>query len=298
MLPWLVSSTALAAGAGLWAARRARAARLAAAEAALAERALRAPWPPAGVTVGPSEGPTEGPPAGPSAAWPDDLPDPVARYLDRVLPPDRRGLRLARYRQRGELRTDARAGRWLPFTATQSLGAPTAEFLWIARVVLAPGLHLQVGDRLVGGHGGGDVALWSALPVTSARAGPALDSGSLHRFLAEAVWCPSALLPSPWLRWTALDAARAVATLAAGAQTVALEFRFNTDDEVQSVYTPARWGAFGGGFEQVAWEGRFGPCVWHDGVRVPAEAEVGWIPDGRWCAVWRGRVESAQMRFA
>ena len=220
----------------------------------------------------------------------DDLPPPVARYLNHVLAPTARGIRLARYEQLGTLRTDPRSARWMRFSASQLIAAAPPAFVWDARVAALPLVHLRIRDSSVAGVGTGQVALFSAVRIAGARGGLEMNSGTLHRFLAEAVWCPTALLPRPGLRWQPIDETRALATLTEGGVTVSLEFRFGARDEVSSIYTSGRWGAFGGGFRQLAWEGRFRDYVEHAGVRVPAEGEVGWYLDGTWRSVWRGRV--------
>jgi hypothetical protein len=227
----------------------------------------------------------------------ESLPPPVLRYLNHALPPDRRGLKLARYRQAGTLRTDPRSDSWMKFTASQVIGPRITEFLWTARASIAPLLHVQVRDSLVAGRGAGQVALLSAIPVASAAGSMEMNSGSLHRFLAEAVWYPSALLPSPQLRWAPLDDSRAVATLTDGTTTVALEFRFNAEDEVSGIYTPGRWGSFDGTYKQVAWEGKFRNYFRRQGVLIPGEGEVGWYLGGQWGSVWRGTVISVSMEF-
>lgn len=67
-------------------------------------------------------------------------------------------------------------------------------------------LHL---NSLVDGRGFGQVALFPAIPIASAGENPEMNSGALHRFLAEAVWYPSALFPSPALSWSPVDELRA-----------------------------------------------------------------------------------------
>lgn len=225
------------------------------------------------------------------------LPTPVVRYLNHALPPDRRGLKLARYEQAGVLRTDASKDSWVEFTASQVISPTTMEFLWKARVAIVPFLHVQVTDSLVGGRGAGRVTLLSAIPVSSAAGNVEMNSGSMHRFLAEAVWYPSALLPSAHLTWTPVDDSRALATLTDGATTVSLEFRFNSENEVTSIYTPGRWGFFEGGYKQVAWEGKFRKYSRRQGVLVPSQGEVGWYLDGEWRSVWRGTIISASLDF-
>lgn len=124
-----------------------------------------------------------------------------------------------------------------------------------------------------------------------------MNSGALHRFLAEAVWYPTALFPGRNLQWAELDESRAVATLTNGGNSVALEFRFNERNEVAGIYSPGRWGSFDGGYKQLAWEGSFAKYVQHNGVLVPSVGEVGWYVDGGWRPVWRGTVTDAVLQI-
>ena len=170
-------------------------------------------------------------------------------------------------------------------------------FLWNSRFHVAPFVHVRVRDALIDGVGSGQVALMSAVPVSAASGGVEMNSGSLHRYLAEAVWCPTALLPGPRLRWThGDDTTTAVATLTNNTTSVSLEFRFGENGEVTGIYTPARWGTFQGGYKQVPWEGHFRDYREIDGVVVPAYGEVGWHIDGEWRAVWMGSVTAYQLR--
>jgi hypothetical protein len=140
-----------------------------------------------------------------------DLPPPVARYL-RLALPLRKAIQQVRLTQTGTLRTDATAERWMAFEAEHLVVPPAAGFLWNARVRVAPLLHVRVRDALIDGIGSGQVSLMSAFPVSAATGGLKMNSGSLHRYLAEAVWYPSALLPSSQLQWTPIDGTKALAT--------------------------------------------------------------------------------------
>jgi hypothetical protein len=227
---------------------------------------------------------------------PPDLPAPVARYL-RLALPNRQEIQEVRITQSGTLRTDATVERWMPFTA-EHLAVPAATgFLWNARVQVAPFVHVRVRDALIAGIGSGQVALMSALPVGAATGGVEMNSGSLHRYLAEAVWYPSALWPGPRLQWTHVDATTALATLTSDQASVSLEFRFADSGEVTGIYTPARWGTFAGGYRQVPWEGHFREYRERDGILVPTYGEVGWYIDGEWQAVWKGTVTAYRTRI-
>jgi hypothetical protein len=228
----------------------------------------------------------------PSARWIeglDSLPAPVARYLRWALP-EAPSMSLVRLEQRGTLRTDTQSERWMPFEAEHLVAPGAVGFVWNARVAVAPLLHVRVRDAYLEGEGSGHVSLLSAIRISAAGGTVEMNSGSLHRFLAEAVWYPIALLPGPTLQWSPIDSTRALATLTDHGISVSLEFRFADTGEVTGIYTPGRWGTFGGGYEQRPWEGRFRNYERTNGFRLPTEGEVGWYVDDEWRAVWKGTI--------
>jgi hypothetical protein len=178
----------------------------------------------------------------------------------------------------------------MSFEADHVIAPGLTGFVWNARVRVAPLLHVRVRDSLVEGRGSGQVSLLSAFTVAEDAGTLEMNSGSLHRYLAEAVWYPTALLPSAKLQWSAIDTNGALATLTDHGMSVSLEFRFSDTGEVTGIYTPARWGSFDGGYKQVPWEGHFGRYEERMGLFVPMEGEVGWYFDNEWQAVWKGRI--------
>jgi hypothetical protein len=225
----------------------------------------------------------------------DELPAPVARYLSLVLPKPKL-IEEVRLRQAGTLRTDLNSARWMSFDADHVVVPPATGFVWDARIRVAPLLHVRVRDALIDGKGSSQVSLLSAFTVSSDGGTLEMNSGSLHRYLAEAVWYPTALTPRPWLKWSKIDATRALATLTNHGATVSLEFRFADTGEVTGIYTPGRWGRFSDGFKQVAWEGHFRNYRHWDGVLVPTEGDVGWYVNDEWHAVWKGTITGFEIR--
>ena len=221
------------------------------------------------------------------------VPPPVARYL-RLALPEGNYLGRVRLRQAGTLRTDVNSDRWMLFEAEHVVVPPATGFVWNARVMVAPLIHVRVRDALIAGRGSGHVSLFSTFTVSAAADAAEINSGSLHRYLAEAVWYPTALLPSSELTWSEIDDRRALATLTSHGVSVSLEFRFARSGEVTGIYTPARWGSFPGGYRQAPWEGHFRGYRERDGVVVPGEGDVGWYVHDEWRAVWRGRITHYQ----
>jgi hypothetical protein len=217
-----------------------------------------------------------------------DLPAPVARYFRHVLTDGQQLIGTASINQSGKLRASTTAKSWSQFTAQQLVVPPAVGFIWNARVAMPLATHVRVIDSYVAGLGGGRVSVLSAIPVACAAAVPELNSGALHRYLAEAPWFPTALLPQSGVLWTPIDDCAALATLSHQSTTVSLEFRFNDSGEVTGIYSPGRFGAFDGGYRQVPWEGHFSNYQIRAGMRIPLRGEVGWYIDGVLQIVWRG----------
>lgn len=181
----------------------------------------------------------------------------------------------------------------MPFTATHVASTLTPKFEWRARVNPFPLVCLRVLDSLFDGIGSGRVTLFG-LTVASASGVPEMHSGALHRYLAEAVWYPTALQPSEALTWSPIDEHRALATLTDRGTSVSLEFRFAPRGEVAGVFTPARWGRFAGGYERRAWEGHFEDYAAVEGVRIPMQGSVGWYVGEKLELVWSGDISKAE----
>jgi hypothetical protein len=223
-----------------------------------------------------------------------ELPAPVARYFRHVLTDGQKLIRMVRMQQSGVLRTSTTTETWSSFTASQLVVPPAMGFVWDAQVEMPLRAHVRVLDSYVAGVGSGRVSLFSALAVASEADRPELNSGALHRYLAEAVWYPTALLPQSGVVWSPIDQRAAVATLTDDDTRVSLEFRFNEVGEVTGIYSPGRFGRFDGGYRQVPWEGRFRDYQVKAGMRIPIHGEVGWYENSALQLVWKGRVMAVQ----
>ncbi len=225
-----------------------------------------------------------------SAAAIEGLPAPVMRYFRAVLRAGQPIVRCMRLSQHGAFLLRPAPNGWRPFTATQYVTIQPPGFVWDAYMRMAPGLGIRVRDALVDGTGSMRASLMSLMPLASVEATPGITAGALHRYLAEAVWCPTALLPAQGVVWTPLDDARARATLRVVGTTVSLDFRFGEDGLVQSVFTPERARDVDGRAVPTPWQGYFFEYGERGGMRIPLRGEVEWLlPDGPQ-VYWRGRI--------
>jgi hypothetical protein len=217
-----------------------------------------------------------------------DLPAPVRRYLDAAVSSGRQPVETARLAQTGEMRLGGPDAPWRPMRATQRVRVAPPGFVWDASVEVAPFVAARVLDASVGGRGYLRAALLGAVPVASAGPGGRMDDAELARYLAEAVWVPTALsFASAGVEWEAVDDRSARATLRHAGASATVRFHFGPDDLVRRV-TAERYREASG--RKDPWTGYFDAYETVDGLRVPTEAAVEWNLPGGDLPYWRARV--------
>jgi len=218
------------------------------------------------------------------------LPAPVARYFEFALAPGRRLVRRARLSQAGEFSTSP--GEWKPFTAVEYFSVHPPGFVWDARIRMAPLFPVRVRDSYLAGQGTMRGALASLLPVMDQHGTPEMAAGSLVRYLAEAVWLPTALLPCEGVQWAPIDETSARATLTDGPTSVWLDAHFGENGEIDEVATMRHRDVKGTPL-LTPWIGHFKNYERRDGMTIPLAGEVEWLVAGERLPYWRGRIVEA-----
>jgi len=228
----------------------------------------------------------------------DGLPAPVQRYLRAALTDGMPVVVAASIGHSGTFNMSETGAQWKPFTSLQQVVTQRPGFVWDGRVRLLPGLAVHVHDAYVAGEGVLHPAVQGLFTIVNLRDSGSLAHDELMRYLAEAAWYPTALLPSQGMRWQAVDARSADATLSDGAMSATLRFHFGDDGLIAAVHADARGRAVGSVVTPTAWEGRWFDYELRDGMQVPDRGEVAWLlPEGRH-AYWRGSVTSLDYEFA
>ena len=214
------------------------------------------------------------------------LPEPVVRYFEFALSPGQAPIVHARFEQKGQFAT--KPGKWRPFRGVEHFTVMPPAFIWDASIRMAPLVPVRVLDSYADGVGSMNGRLASLVTVVNAGGDGRMAQAALQRYLAEAAWLPTALLPRSGVQWTPIDEHSARATIADGRVEASVDFHFAPHGEITSVYAE-RYRAVGDDQVLTPWEGRFTGYRRWNGMMIPAEAEVAWIlPEGR-APYWRGR---------
>jgi hypothetical protein len=143
----------------------------------------------------------------------EGLPEPVQRYFRAVLQDAQPIVAAVSVEHTGTFNRSEAAEQWKPFTSTQRVITRRPGFDWDARVATMPGVPVRVHDAYIAGSGTLHAAVLGLVSVVDLRDTPELPHGELIRFLAEAAWYPTSLLPSQGIDWAAADNYSARATL-------------------------------------------------------------------------------------
>lgn len=228
----------------------------------------------------------------------DGLPAPVQRYFRTVLRDGQPIVIAIRVEQMGSMNLSATGEQWKPFTARQRVVTRRPGFVWDAAIQFAPGVTVHVHDAYLAGEGVLHPSVMGLYALGRLRGGGDLAKGELMRYLAEAVWYPTALLPSQGVRWQAVDDRRADATLTDGPLSVTMRVAFNNAGLMETVTFAARGAMQGDTLVLLPWEGRFSDYAERSGMRVPLAGEVAWItPQGR-RTYWRGSLTQMAVETA
>lgn len=227
----------------------------------------------------------------------ENLPLPVRRYFHAVLNDGQPIISAAKMTHEGHFKMEKTQSKWSSFTSSQIVIMQPPGFDWDASIAMVPGLNVYVHDAYVAGEGILHAELLGLVTLANMRGTPEAAHGELMRFLAEAAWYPTALLPSQGVRWEAIDEMSAKATLSDGITTVSLDFQFDSTGLITCIRAPARHRIVNGVLVATPWRGWFRNYDVRNQMRIPLEGEVAWeLPDGVW-SYWRGHTREITYVF-
>jgi len=192
------------------------------------------------------------------------LPNPVQRYFKYSLPENQPTISYARLKHGGEFRTKPDQ-KWMTIKGQEYFTVQKPGFIWLGKVPL-----VSAKDMYYDGKGSLKVRLLSLIKLVDAR-GKEVDQGELLRWLAEAAWFPTALLPSEKLNWEPIDNDSSRAVLSDEGLTVEGVFTFNEQGQI-ALFNTKRYKDN----SLESWTGHYKDYRDVDGMKIPFSVEVVW----------------------
>ena len=227
---------------------------------------------------------------------PDDVegvPDPVRQYFETVLEPGQPHVRSVHLEQRGDFRLGGADAGWKSLEATQHFTVDPPGFVWDATIGVAPFLPARVVDAYDHGEGYLQAKLLSTVTVADVGPNAKMNEGELTRYLAEAVWLPTALLPASGVEWEAIDDRSARATIEHDGNVASVVFHFDEKNLIDRV-TARRYRQEDD--DEASWRGTFREYEERNGMLIPTDAEVAWeLPEGD-LPYWRAAITTIDHR--
>lgn len=211
----------------------------------------------------------------------EGLPSSVQRYFRAVLKEGQPMVMAVTLTQSGTFNMNEAEPSWKAFTASQRVTTSRPGFVWDACILMFPGISVFVHDAYIAGEGILHASFLGVYSLADAKGGRDAALGELMRYLPEAAWYPTALLPRNGIIWEAIDDNAARATISDGEWHVTMTFRFNSEGLIDTVYSDGRSRLVGKRVETMPWQGRFKNYEERNGMKIPLYGEVEWLtPEG------------------
>lgn len=203
----------------------------------------------------------------------NDLPPAVQQWLIHSGIVGKPKTYFVRLKQAGEMRTKPNS-KWMHFTATQYFTVEQPGFNWQAKVQLFPVVSLNGRDRFENGKGEMLIKVFGLLNLVNASGTDKMNQSTMLRYLAEICWFPSAAL-SDYIKWEAVDATSAKATMNYKSATASGIFKFDTNGDMIS-FTADRWYGSDNNATLEKWFVETNGYARLQGIRIPLNCEVSW----------------------
>ncbi len=201
-------------------------------------------------------------------------PEPVKHYLRKAIGENKRMIHFASIKQNGGFRTSP-DGDWSPSRADGHYLATKPGFIWKARFgdSIIPSKIAWL--ELLDGKGFGSVKFLGLFTLLN-PSGHEADTSLLTRYLMEAIWFPTALIPTNLLTWREIDSHRAEAVLHYGSIHVSAIFVFNDEYDIIEIITEDKYRDFRSSFEKSKFTLKCSSHAIVEGMCIPMSVEFVW----------------------
>jgi len=202
------------------------------------------------------------------------IPAPVKTYFQAIFPESQSMMRFAHIRHSGQFRQRPDDD-WYPVRGIAHYSADEPGFVWKGHFGNKTA-HLTY----LNGHGSSFLKLFNSIPLLESS-GKETSVSLLVRYLMEAVWYPTALLPTNGVQWQPIDNSSARMTLRDNGLSVSVTVYFDENGLINRMETFDKFRDFKNHFEKARFIMLCKDYKKFDSVPVPSTLQFIWaLPEG------------------
>jgi len=208
------------------------------------------------------------------------LPEPVQRYFRYSIGEEgKQYLSYVKLKHDGAFRQNE-GQEWMNIEGREYFTTERPGFVWTGKISPFPLLWLTGIDTYIEGKANFQIKLLSLVSIADERNSKELDESELQRWLAEAPWFPTALLPNKNLHWEEIDRSSARAVVKDDSNglaiTAAAVFYFNEKGEIVKVIADRYRSVDNNTYSKQKWLGYYRDYKNISSMMIPNEIEVAW----------------------
>lgn len=203
----------------------------------------------------------------------DDFPEPIRTWLRNSGIIGKKPIRSMTLEQTGSMRLNPDQ-KWMTPKAKQYINVKEPGYLWHVDI---PMMWTKGRDLFDQGEGKMLIRLGGLIPVANEKKNDKLNDSSLHRFLMEIPWYPTAALED-YVSFEAIDQNSAKAIMTYRGMTVDATFVFENGDPIR--VETMRYKDTGRTSKRTLCYGEMKEHETIDGIRIPTKIEITWVENG------------------
>jgi hypothetical protein len=202
-----------------------------------------------------------------------DFPEPIHTWLKNVGIIGKKPIRSMTLEQTGSMRLNPDQ-KWMTPKAKQYINVKEPGYLWHVDL---PMMWTKGRDLFYQGDGEMLIKLGGLIPVVNEKDNEKINESSLHRFLMEIPWYPTAAL-ADYISFEAIDDTRAKATMTYQGMTVDANFVFENDELIR--VETMRYKDTDDSAKRMLCIGEMKTYDTFSGISIPSSIEITWVDDG------------------
>ena len=163
-----------------------------------------------------------------------ELPLPVRQWLIKSQIVGKEMIQYMTFTQTGSMRLKEDSDEWVDSLASQYINVREPSFLWHVNVDMMPIIDTLGRDTFIDGLGSMKISLSGLIPVVNESDNEKINLSSMHRFLLELPFYPTAALED-YITWESIDDSSAKAIMSIYDKEVEVVFYFKENNEIDRV---------------------------------------------------------------